>query len=168
MLNAKIQHTDLTLEIDKNKEGDFLVNQQILDFDFLEITSETFHVISENKSYNIEVSEINHEEKVFTLIVNGKQVQVALQDKYDLLLKKLGMDMGVTAKLSELKAPMPGMVLDILVKPGDEVKKGDGLLILEAMKMENVIKSPADLTIKKIEVEKAKAVEKNQVMISFE
>jgi biotin carboxyl carrier protein len=63
---------------------------------------------------------------------------------------------------------MPGLVLDVRVKEGDEVKKGDPLLVLEAMKMENILKSPAHAKIKKINVNKGQAVEKNQVLVSFE
>jgi biotin carboxyl carrier protein len=62
---------------------------------------------------------------------------------------------------------MPGLVLSILVKEGDEVKKGDNLLVLEAMKMENIIKSPADVTIKFIKIKPSDKVEKNQVLIQF-
>jgi biotin carboxyl carrier protein len=62
---------------------------------------------------------------------------------------------------------MPGLVHQILISEGQIVKKGDALLILEAMKMENVIKSPADGTATKIRVSKGQNVEKNQVLIQF-
>ena len=77
------------------------------------------------------------------------------------------MDNLAAAKVNEIKAPMPGLVLDIRVAEGDEVKKGDSILVLEAMKMENIIKSPTDGIIKKINVKKGIAVEKNQVLIHF-
>ncbi len=70
-------------------------------------------------------------------------------------------------KINEIKAPMPGLVLDIRVAEGDAVKKGDTILVLEAMKMENSIKSPTDGLVKKISVKKGLAVEKNQVLINF-
>ena len=54
-----------------------------------------------------------------------------------------------------------------MVKPGDSVKKGEGLIVLEAMKMENIIRAPADCFIKSIEVEKSASVDKNQVLIKF-
>jgi biotin carboxyl carrier protein len=92
---------------------------------------------------------------------------MSLTDQFDELLHKLGMDNLSAQKVSELKAPMPGMVLKVLVSEGEEVKKGSNLLILEAMKMENVIKSPADGVIKTIKVSPADKVEKNQVMIIF-
>jgi biotin carboxyl carrier protein len=60
---------------------------------------------------------------------------------------------------------MPGLVLKVLVKDGDVIKKGDNLLVLEAMKMENSIKAPADATIKAVKITAGDKVEKNQVMI---
>ena len=71
-------------------------------------------------------------------------------------------------KVNELKAPMPGLVLSIMVQPGDSVVKGDGLMVLEAMKMENIIRTPADGIVKSVDVKKSDAVEKNQVLIKFE
>jgi len=70
--------------------------------------------------------------------------------------------------VNEVKAPMPGLLLNVMVKPGNQVFKGDNLLVLEAMKMENMIKSPTDGVVKSIEVEKSSAVDKNQVLIKFE
>ncbi|HSH65835.1 MAG TPA: acetyl-CoA carboxylase biotin carboxyl carrier protein subunit, partial [Bacteroidia bacterium] len=72
-----------------------------------------------------------------------------------------------TNKINEIKAPMPGLVLDIRVNEGDSIQKGDAVIVLEAMKMENIIKSPVDGTIKKINVKKGLAVEKNQVLVQF-
>jgi biotin carboxyl carrier protein len=63
---------------------------------------------------------------------------------------------------------MPGLIINVSVTEGTEVQKGDTLLILEAMKMENVIKSPRQGKVKKINVQLKQAVEKNQVMLEFE
>ena len=78
------------------------------------------------------------------------------------------MDTTQSNVVKEIKAPMPGSILNILVEAGQEVKAGDQLLILEAMKMENVIKSPGDGVVAKIHVDEKQSVEKNQVLISFE
>ncbi len=110
---------------------------------------------------------LNREEKSLLLRINSKRVQVKLKDKFDELLHNLGLDEINQKKVNDIKAPMPGMVLSVLVKDGDAVKKGDAILVLEAMKMENILKSPSDGTIKKIAVSKGTAVEKNQLLVQF-
>ena len=71
-------------------------------------------------------------------------------------------------EIKELKSPMPGLVIKIDIKPGDSVAKGDPLMILEAMKMENQIKSKGDGVIAEILVNEGQAVEKNELLIRFE
>lgn len=130
--------------------------------------SKRFHVIRDNKSYDVEILEHDVAEKTLSVKVNGHTYALKVADKYDDLLRSLGMDKIAGTKVNELKAPMPGLVLDIIVSEGQEVKKGDPVVVLEAMKMENILKSPADVTVKKISVQKGTAVEKNQVLIQFQ
>ena len=85
----------------------------------------------------------------------------------DVLLEQMGIDMAAANVVNDLKAPMPGLVLEIPVSVGQEIKKGDQLIILEAMKMENVLKAVGDGVVKSIEVGKGDSVEKNQVLIKF-
>ena len=134
-------------------------------WDVVEKENRIFHVIKDQKSYTVEVLKSDPAEKNFTLRVNGNKYQLDIKDKYDELLKSLGFDNLNANKINEVKAPMPGLVLDIRVSEGDVIKKGDPVLVLEAMKMENIIKSPVDGTIKKINVKKGIAVEKNQVLV---
>jgi biotin carboxyl carrier protein len=136
--------------------------------DVLEISSGKSHWIHLDKSYNVEVVSVDSETKEVVVKVNGTVYQIALKDRYDDLLKSLGMEGVGTAKLKELKAPMPGMVLDILVNENDAVEKDTPLIILEAMKMENVIKSPAAGVVKRITAQKGIAVEKNSILIEFQ
>jgi biotin carboxyl carrier protein len=105
--------------------------------------------------------------KQYTLQINGSKYDITLKDKLDDLLAGMGLTAGAAAKLNNIKAPMPGLVLNILVAEGDTITKGDALLVLEAMKMENIIKSPGEGVVKKINVNKGQAVEKNQVLIEI-
>jgi biotin carboxyl carrier protein len=74
----------------------------------------------------------------------------------------------ISAKqIKEIKAPMPGLVIEVSVKEGQDVKEGDKILILEAMKMENSIMTHADATIKKISVSSGQAVDKGQVLVEL-
>jgi len=161
-VNNKKEHT-VALE---NSTGGTL-DGQAFSWDVIEVKNGSFHVIRNNKSYSVEVIKADLAEKSFTVSVNGNKYQLNVKDKFDELLKSLGMDNLNTSKVNEIKAPMPGLVLDIRIAEGDEVKKGDPVLVLEAMKMENIIKSPTDGIIKKINVKKGVAVEKNQVLINF-
>lgn len=80
----------------------------------------------------------------------------------------MGFEIGATKKINEIKAPMPGLILSVDVKIGQEVKEDDSLLVLEAMKMENVLTSPRDGIIKYISITKGETVNKNQLLIEFE
>ena len=135
--------------------------------DFIRVGERQFHFLMGNRSYNVTVIQLNRDEKTISLRINAGRYDVQLKDKYDELLHRLGMDALAGKKVNEVKAPMPGMVLNILVKEGDQVKKGDPLLVLEAMKMENILKSPGDGVIRKVAAVKGTAVEKNQLLIQF-
>ena len=126
-----------------------------------------YHILNENKSYNVELIELIEETKTMKVRVNAKEYIVEIKDRFDDLLRDMGLDKGSALKVNEIKAPMPGLVLNIHVQEGDEVKKGDSILVLEAMKMENNIKSPVDGKIKKIHVSKGIAVEKAQILVSY-
>jgi len=136
-------------------------------FDMIELGKSTFHVIKDNKSYTVEIVNHNVTEKSFQIKVNQTIYSLSVKDKYDELLHQLGLDKAMVTKVSNIKAPMPGLVLNILVEDGQEIKKGDALIVLEAMKMENILKSPTDGKVKKVAVKKGVAVEKGQILIEF-
>lgn len=132
----------------------------------LEIGKKKFHLLYKNRSFTAEVVTILDKEMM--LKINGTEYSVILHDEYEGLLESLGMTRETKNGAAKLNAPMPGLVLNVLVQVGDTVDKGTNLLILEAMKMENIIKSPREGIIKSIEIEKGTKVEKNQALITFE
>jgi biotin carboxyl carrier protein len=93
---------------------------------------------------------------------------VQIQEELDLLLEKMGFGKSATKKVKEVKAPMPGLVLTISAEPGQELKEGDKLLVLEAMKMENSILMPGDGKIKALRVKPGQPVEKGQILMELE
>jgi len=156
-----------------NGEKDFeivnnIINGQDLAFDMIEVKEGEFHVLLNNKSYTAIITNMAPEEKLFTIRVNGNDYDVKVEDKFDILLQQLGMGAMKSAKINQIKAPMPGLVFKVLVQVGDTIKKGDAVLILEAMKMENILKAPADAIIKKVSVNQGQAVEKGQVLVELE
>ena len=162
-----------SVDIDKNqyqvtKDKDvFSVNGSTLDWDIKKIEDRTYHIIKDGKSYSLELISVNYEEKSLQVKLDHKVTTLIIKDRYDLLLEKLGMNNTASHKIIDIKAPMPGLIFDIKVQVGDLVKKGDPVLVLEAMKMENILKSPGDGEVKEIKVKKGASVEKNQVLIQF-
>lgn len=143
------------------------INNELVELDVIKLNENSSHVLYQNKSYLIEVVELIKEEKIAVVKINGNIYKLRVEDQYDQLLKQLGMDNLAASKILQVKAPMPGLVLNVMVAEGDEVKKGDSLLVLEAMKMENMIKSPTDGVIKKVAIKQGDKVEKNELLITF-
>lgn len=159
---------EYTIVLNDRPQTGGTINGENGTIDLIESGTNHFHVLRDNKSFDVEILDANLETKTMMVKVNGRDYEVALTDRYDELLKSLGMDKAMTSKVNEMKAPMPGLVLDVRVTEGQAVAKGDALIVLEAMKMENILKCPADVVIKKIVAKKGNAVEKNQVLITFE
>lgn len=150
-------------------EGDSVhVNDQALEVNKAQLTELRSHWIVNGKSMNVEILHVNAQTKEFTVKVNNKPYTLQLKDRYDDLLKSLGMEQVGEKKMREIKAPMPGLVLNVLVSAGDHVEKDTPLLILEAMKMENVIKAGSAAVVKKVNATKGVPVEKGAVLIEFQ
>ncbi len=152
-----------------NKQHTFDIDEQTAfeGIDLAQLSSAEWHLLRQNQSYNIRLISIDHDTKTAVVRVNGSNYTVLLKDETDLLLESMGMTAKSGTKADVFKAPMPGLILAIKVNIGDTVQKGDALLILEAMKMENVLTAPHDGTVKSIEVTQGSAVEKNAVLIKF-
>jgi biotin carboxyl carrier protein len=165
MIHAYVH--DFTFRLEE-KKGIWHVNGTPLAIDLLQENPYHLHLMHENRSYNIFIHKIDSLTKEVTLTLNGKTNTVRLESKTDLLLKSMGFDIAATHKLDVVKAAMPGLIHSVAVEAGQAVKKGDPLLILEAMKMENIIKSPGDGVVAKVHAVLKSSVEKGQVLISFE
>ena len=150
-----------------HKKGKTQVNGETVSPQISKINSRLYHVIHEGKSYNVFIHKVDRDSRQVTLSVNGKQTQIKVQSRMEKLLKELGMEHNMNKKLDSLKAPMPGLIHSLKVETGQEVKKGAPLLILEAMKMENIIKSPGEGVVKEIHVAEQNSVEKNALLITF-
>ena len=160
----KVSAGENTYEISFSK-GKLLIDGEPFEGDLSQLDQRNFHLIRNGRSYRIEI--LDKKDKQFTIRINDTVIQTDLKDKMDLLLERLGMDHLVQDAVNDINAPMPGLILDVHVSAGDEIQKGDPVLILEAMKMENVIKAAGDGIVKEVTVKKGDSVEKNQVLIRF-
>lgn len=125
-------------------------------------------VMYQNKVYDALIRDFDYQTKTTKLNINGYSFTVKLQEPLDQLINDLGFLKSARHSVKEIRSPMPGLVVGFFAATGDQVKEGDKLLSLEAMKMENILKSPGDGIIKAILVTKGQSVDKNQVLIVFE
>ena len=136
--------------------------------DLLPISDREFHIIHDGRSYHATLLNADWNLRSIQIQVNGQNFEVRLEDRFDRLVKQLGLKANNLKKVKEIKAPMPGLVLKTEVEAGQHIETDDVLLILEAMKMENVIKALAPGQVKIIHVEQGQAVEKGQILIEME
>jgi len=152
-----------------NESYKFEVSEEDLSkVDLIRTSNKNYHILEENRSTEVELVDANFQRKNYTVMVNSNRYNVSISDDLDQQIETMGFSFGTSKHINSIKAPMPGLILDINVKEGQEVNEDDPLLILEAMKMENVITSPRVGTIKSISASKGDAVEKNQLLIEFE
>lgn len=136
--------------------------------DTIQLNKSQFHVLDNHKPYKVEIVSKDFIAKKYTIKVNNNTYEVAISDALDILIQSMGIERGRTKVVNAIKAPMPGLILEISVEVGQEVKENDPLLILEAMKMENSFLSPRNGIIKSIAVQKGMAVDKGQLLVEFE
>ena len=152
-----------------NNSASFEVTENDLQkLDAVKVDEAKFHVLKDNKPYKAEIVSADFLSKKYTVKVNNNTYDVAISDALDELIKSMGIERGKTKVVNAIKAPMPGLILEISVEVGQSVKENDPLLILEAMKMENSFLSPRAGIIKSISASKGDAVEKGQLLIEFE
>jgi len=164
---------DYKVKLEDNSErnvqwsGDkFFLDGLELELDFQENFPGSFHVLKEGKSYQVQIG--NEGPKgCFTIMVNKKPYKIQVKDSLEVLLDQWGIGQSQAKTIQQLKAPMPGLILKVLVEADQEILEGDSLIILEAMKMENILKSGGQLKVKEILVKEGEKVEKGQSLIIF-
>lgn len=155
-----------TVKVDDRYE--FAFDQHSVDPDWIDLGEDRFHLRDANASYHVTILDYDISSRELEVEVNGRKHRVKIENELDALIREMGFSSMVIHKAKEVKAPMPGTVLDLFVEVGQEIFEGEKLLILEAMKMENVLKAPGDGMIKEIKVVAGKAVNKNEVLIVLE
>lgn len=155
------------IKVDDALDFEF-TKDEIQSLDVKEVAPGTYHILQNHRSFKAEITESDFIKKTYTVKINSNRYEVSISNNLDLLIEEMGLSLGTSQLVNEVKAPMPGLILDVEVKPGDEVKEGDFLLVLEAMKMENTLTAPRDGVIKSVSVKKGETVEKNQLLIVFE
>ncbi|TWV88678.1 biotin/lipoyl-containing protein [Chitinophaga pinensis] len=162
-----IVNSDLSFKVATGKHTT-TCDEQSVNWSEISLPGGNHSVILNGKSYIAQVAKIDRDTKTVTIIIDQQEYEVVIEEPIDQLLAEMGMKDALSRKVNDLKAPMPGLVLKVLVEPGQAIKKGDPVLILEAMKMENVFKAAADAVVKEVKVKERTAVEKGEVLVILE
>jgi len=147
------QYTFQLIDADNITINDSEVNNQI--------------ILDNNKSKLVSVKWVDHELKRYQIQIDGRIYHVQISDEVDQQILTMNLKSKRSNQLKELRAPMPGLVRQVNVQAGDQVDAGDSLFILEAMKMENLLKSPVNGKVSDVFVKPGESVEKNQILLSF-
>lgn len=143
-------------------------NDNVPQLDAVSVETNKFHVLHQNLPYKAEIVSSHFDQKKYTVKVNNNTYNVAISNPLDSLIKEMGFAVGKTKQVNIIKAPMPGLILEISVIIGQTVKENDSLLILTAMKMENSFLSPREGIIKNVAISVGDSVVKGDLLIEFE
>tara|TARA_B100001287_G_C22488929_1_gene438044 strand:- start:78 stop:548 length:471 start_codon:yes stop_codon:yes gene_type:complete len=127
-----------------------------------------FEVIYQGKSFKGEILNRDIENRKLRLKLNHRVFELKKSFVLDDLISELGLDKVKVKQLKEITSPMPGRILNIQVQVGDHVKVGEPILSLEAMKMENILKSDGEGVVKSVVIAKDQVVDKGELLIEFE
>ena len=153
----------------KSNEFEFSFTQEQVDaIDLLQKSPAEFNLLKDHESVNAVIIEADQSAKKQTIEIEGEKFDIRIKDELDQMLDRMGLNSVAGKQIKEIKAPMPGLVLEIAVCEGQQVREGDKILILVAMKMENSITINTDATIKRIAVSAGEAVEKGQVLVELD
>ncbi len=142
--------------------------EDVLSLDVVKLKEKKYHLLEENQSYQGEIISSDFNKRAYSVKVNGSIYDVSIENQLDQLIKNMGFSTGSTKNVKLIKAPMPGVVLSVNVKVGQEVSEDDPLIVLEAMKMESSLVSPCDGVVKNLLVANGNTVDKGQLLIEFE
>ncbi|GAB4269461.1 MAG: acetyl-CoA carboxylase biotin carboxyl carrier protein subunit [Candidatus Promineifilaceae bacterium] len=156
---ASVEDKSFEIEIG---DGELFVNGEQYELDFRELPEGNLvSLLINNRSLE---AAVDFEDDLATVLLKGELYEVTVQDERAYRLAQArGTEKEVTGNV-ELKSPMPGIIIAVPANVGDVVKKGDKVVILESMKMENELRAPRDGVILVVNTAAGDSVEKGQVL----
>jgi len=167
MKKFAVSMADRKSEIQLLSNGRLLVDSEERNVEWISLSSTRRVLRVDGRTFDIDVLSVSREGNV-RLLVNGHPLVVDVKDERGLLLQQFGFTGSLNQRGREIKAPMPGLITKVRVKPGDSVEAGQGVIVLEAMKMENELTAPTGGTVKAVHVTEREAVDKNAILIELE
>ena len=157
---------ETTFEIDVEDDGTWRVDGRETSVQGAPAGPHTTHLVIDGQSYAVTMEP--GENGSFRATVGGHVIDGVVKDRRALLLERYGMSNGADAAERTVRAPMPGLVVRVLVEKGEAVEAGQDVVVLEAMKMENVLRAPAAGTVGSVHATAGTAVGKNDLLLEID
>lgn len=157
---------NIDLSLDSARHVCLQNRQHAIDFNAYRGSGKFLHLLVNGRSMRLEHI-LRTEEGDLLFRLNGVRYSIPIQNRRELLLAKTKGTGPRTNKQTALRAPMPGLVLRVMVTEGQAVRQGDPILVLESMKMENVLRAHSACTVVFMGVRPGEVVEKGQVLVKF-
>lgn len=148
-----------------DQNGGIAINGELVLHEIVQVDQNTFSLLIRGRSFRIVA---RRSAEGYELLVNGRRIEAAVESDRMRLLRQYGQKNTPARVRTDIQAPMPALVVKVEVAVGDEVRPGQGLIILEAMKMENEIRAHAAGRVKEIFVTTGKPVEKGELLLRLE
>jgi biotin carboxyl carrier protein len=152
--------------IETREDGSVVVNGAVVDAELYR-TRQGLFLRTGTRIWSLNVLDTTDDSGLRYIAVNGRVIPVEVDDETSALLRSLQTDKATRVHHAMLRSPMPGRIARMLVNEGELIEAGQGVLILEAMKMENEIKAPSTGIVKSVLVKEGDAVEKNALLIEI-
>ena len=164
---TEIGDTEIKNEIELLIDNEALINGKKYEYESKFINNQALVLRINSKNYFISVTE-NENDNTLDLNIDSEIYNVDCKSELDIMIGKMTENKGDVKTKKEIRSPMPGIIKSLTVTEGQKVSKGQVLLVLEAMKMENEIKATKECTVKKISVKPMSSVEKNELLLELE
>jgi len=165
-MQAKVNNKTYEIEL-VSKEGNAVqisLNGKVIDLDVIMSESGFCSLLHKDNSYNVE--SVCHSDGKYTVTTNFKHFNIELSNPQKKYLRN-SRNSHVDEAQESISSPMPGKIIQVLVKENQKVKKGDALLVIEAMKMQSTYTAAQDAIVEKIAVNEGDSVLRDQLLISF-
>ncbi len=145
---------------------DLKVNHKKQDIKIFDDEKGFTYIEYKGRKYLAEIS--SKVQNKYTVLINGVSYSFTIESPISFKRKKYLDKQKSNSKIEVVEAPMPGKILDVMVEPGAEVKTGEAIIILEAMKMQNEILSPINGKVSKVLVRAGDTVNKDDIMVEID
>ncbi|MCA9990294.1 MAG: biotin/lipoyl-binding protein [Ardenticatenaceae bacterium] len=160
---TSVQGQEYVIEIDR--EDQIVINGEPYRIDFAHMMDgDTVSLLLNNRSIAAVVEE---RDDTWEVLIQGELYSVVVRDERAHLLAKARANMERETGEERIQSPMPGLILEVLVQPGEVVTKGQKVIILESMKMENELRTGRDGVVVRVHTAKGDTVEKGQALVTI-